>query len=271
MLIYGHRAKTQIKNKLVFRIYLATRKRFYRKTGILSSSGQYEITLDQRKLKTPNGNLFVVDSEPLALAVAAEWDTQKENIVQSSMHISTLCNTVIDNPNNLNKFDIAQYIINYLDTDTLLFQSGEDDELYKLQVKEWDPVIQWFCDRFQIDLQKSRDITGPAVSEQVKAVISKFLMSYNFASLNGFVYGVDTLKSVILTIACIERFITVEKATLLSRLEEEFQIGHWGRVEWAHDLSQQELQSRLAATMLFIYFNSTSSKLRQKGSTNTTT
>lgn len=37
---------------------------------------------------------------------------------------TTLCNTVIDNPNNLNKFDMAQYITNYLDTDTILFQSN---------------------------------------------------------------------------------------------------------------------------------------------------
>lgn len=69
-------------------------------------------------------------------------------------------------------------------------------------------------------------------------------------------YGVDTLKSVILTLACIERYISPEKAVLLSRLEEEYQTGHWGRVEWAHDLSQQDLQARLSAVVLFVYFNS---------------
>lgn len=72
----------------------------------------------------------------------------------------------------------------------------------------------------------------------------------------GFVYGVDTLKSVVLTLACTERFIPPDKAVLLSRLEEEYQTGHWGRVEWAHDLSQQDLQARLSAVVLFVYFNS---------------
>lgn len=72
----------------------------------------------------------------------------------------------------------------------------------------------------------------------------------------GFMYGVDTLKSVVLTLACTERFITPEKAVLLSRLEEEYQTGHWGRVEWAHDLNQQDLQTRLSAVVLFVYFNS---------------
>lgn len=73
-------------------------------------------------------------------------------------------------------------------------------------------------------------------------------------------FAVDTLKSIILTLAVVDRFMTVEKAILLTRLEEEFQLGHWGRVEWAHDLNQQELQARLAAAILFIYFNSVSSK-----------
>lgn len=67
--------------------FLATRKRFYKNTGILRSEGKFEITLDQRKLKTPKGNLFTVESEPLALAVATEWDSQKNNIIQSKMHL----------------------------------------------------------------------------------------------------------------------------------------------------------------------------------------
>lgn len=50
----------------------------------------FEVALDQKKLKTPKGNLFQVESEPLALAVAAEWDAQKEKIVQSSMHLVRL-------------------------------------------------------------------------------------------------------------------------------------------------------------------------------------
>ena len=37
---------------------------------------------------------------------------------------TALCSTAIDNPNNLTKFDLVQHIISYLDTDTVLFQSG---------------------------------------------------------------------------------------------------------------------------------------------------
>lgn len=77
-------------------------------------------------------------------------------------------------------------------------------------------------------------------------------------------YAVDTLKSVILTLACAEKRLNPEKAVLLARLEEEFQLGRWGRVEWAHDLNQQDLQARLSAAVLFIYFNSSSSFVKAK-------
>ncbi|GJQ70570.1 hypothetical protein Trydic_g22969 [Trypoxylus dichotomus] len=252
------------KNFNQLRLYAQLPKRFYKNTGILYSNGKYEVTLDQRKLKTPKGNLFLVSSEPLALAVATEWNSQKEKIVQTSMHLTTLCNTAIDNPNNLKKYDMVQYIVNNLDTDTVLFQS-DDEELYKFQVEEWDPVIQWFCDRFAVDIQKSRAMEGPKISENTKQVITRHLLSYNQEAMFGYVYGVDTLKSVILTLACVEKHITCERAVLLSRLEEEFQSGYWGRVEWAHDLNQQDLQSRLSAVILYIYCNSSTHLMKRKG------
>uniref|UniRef100_A0A1B0CJK9 Atp synthase mitochondrial f1 complex assembly factor 2 n=2 Tax=Lutzomyia longipalpis TaxID=7200 RepID=A0A1B0CJK9_LUTLO len=217
----------------------ATVKRFYRKTNISFCDGKYEVMLDQRKLKTPGGKVFQVDNESLAIAVAAEWDAQP-----------------IDNPNRLTKVDLTNYIVNYLPTDTVLFQCGEEDDLAAVQAKEWDPVIAWFNERFGGNLKKSRDINTPHVSSETRMNVGKYLMSHRESALHGITYAVDSLKSVILTFAALDRFLTTERAVLLSRLEEEFQLGYWGRVEWAHDSSQQELQARVAAAVLFVYFNS---------------
>ncbi|XP_059618353.1 ATP synthase mitochondrial F1 complex assembly factor 2 [Phlebotomus argentipes] len=241
-----------------------TVKRFYRNTSISSSDGKFEVTLDQRKLKTPSGKVFQVESEPLAIAVAAEWDSQRETIDRSNMHLTSLCNTVLDNPNRLTKLDMVNYIVNYLPTDTVLFQSGEEDDLAVTQAKEWDPVIAWFNERFEADLLKSRDINTPTVSAQTRMSVSKYLMSHSEAALHGITFAVDSLKSVLLAFAVMDRFLTTERAVLLSRLEEEFQLGFWGRVEWAHDSSQQELQARVAAAVLFVFFHSSGSLVKQK-------
>lgn len=183
-------------------------------------------------------------------------------------------------------------MLNYLATDTILYHSSvsytisilgnflifidgslfsfilqDVEDLYKLECAEWDPIIEWFNERYEVDIQKSCDIQQPKVSAKTRMNISKHLLSYNDASMHGFLYAVDTLKSVILTLACVDKRISVEKAVTLSRLEEEYQLKFWGRVEWAHDLNQQDTQARLASSILFIHFNSNEHIVKQKMST----
>lgn len=51
-----------------FQIAASLPKKFYKNAGVLNCDGKYEITLDSRKLKTPNGDVFNVTNEPLAIA-----------------------------------------------------------------------------------------------------------------------------------------------------------------------------------------------------------
>lgn len=134
----------------------------------------------------------------------------------------------------------------------------------ELQTKEWSPIINWFNKEFETDVAPSTDLALPDVNQQTKMNVSRYLSSFDVAALHGFVYAVDTIKSLILTTACVKQQLTVERAVLLSRLEQEFQLGHWGRVEWAHDLDQQELQARLAAAVFFIYCNTSSHLVKKK-------
>ncbi|XP_011154831.1 ATP synthase mitochondrial F1 complex assembly factor 2 isoform X3 [Harpegnathos saltator] len=243
---------------------MATVKRFYRRTNILSSGSKFEIMLDQRKLKTPQGKIFEVNSKPLALAVAAEWDAQKEIIDRGNMHLTALCNTVLDNPQNCTKVDLVNNIVNCLEMDTVLFYSSEADELYKLQIEKWEPIVHWFCKHYNVNIAGTQSIEAPGVSLETKTAITRHLMSHNFNSIYGLVYAVDGLKSVILTLATAERTINVSEAVDLSRLEEKYQISHWGNVEWHHEYSKHDLQARLSAAMLFVYLNSHSATSRPK-------
>jgi chaperone required for assembly of F1-ATPase len=52
-----------------------------------SSGGTFEVNLDKRKLKTPNGKIFRVPNEALALAVAGEWNAQDKIIKRHNMHL----------------------------------------------------------------------------------------------------------------------------------------------------------------------------------------
>ncbi|XP_037822197.1 ATP synthase mitochondrial F1 complex assembly factor 2 [Lucilia sericata] len=249
---------------LIKRFYASPPKRFYKKTSVLFNDGKYEVTLDHRKLKTPKGAPFTLKSEPLAIAVATEFENQKEHIERSKMHLSALCFTAIDNPNNHSKIDMVNYLLNYIPTDTVLYQYDDEKDLHDLQRNEWDPLIQWFNERYGTNLQKTMDITPPEISSEDKMKISKYLLSHSDDVLYGFVFAVDTLKSIILAFAAIDQRISVDKAVTLARLEEEYQLKFWGRVEWAHDLAQQELQARLAASVLFVHLNRSEYFVKEK-------
>lgn len=65
-------------------------KKFYQSahiTQVAGKPGYFEVNLDQRKLKTPLGTVLEVPGQPLALAIATEWNSQKDVIKRHSMHI----------------------------------------------------------------------------------------------------------------------------------------------------------------------------------------
>ncbi|KAM4632363.1 ATP synthase mitochondrial F1 complex assembly factor 2 isoform 1-T2 [Discoglossus pictus] len=240
------------------------RKKFYESVSISQGDGGYEINLDQRKLKTPFGKLFTVPSEALAVAVATEWDCQKETIRFYTMHLTTLCNTALDNPTQRTKRDLISAALKFLETDTVCYRVEEPSGLVELQRNEWDPVIDWVEKRYNVVIGSSTSITGPKIPEETIEVFERHLASYNSWVLLGIEFVISQLKSLILATGLIDRHLTVEQAVLLSRLEEEFQIQHWGSVEWAHGYELQELRARAAAGTLFVLLCSENSTVKHK-------
>ncbi|KAL4712925.1 hypothetical protein ACJJTC_011995 [Scirpophaga incertulas] len=246
----------------------ATRKRFYRGTAIVQNENKWEITLDHRRLKTPNGCVLNVDSEPLARAIAAEWEAQIEVIAQPTMHLTALCNTGLDNPGKLSSHDIASYLLDYFPTDTLLFHSDDEEELKKLQNDRWAPVLEWFQKRFNITQEVSRGLQPPPVTTETRAVLARHYLSYDFFTLSALSFGVEALKSPILMLACVDRFLEPKEAVLLARLEEEYQLSRWGRVPWAHELNQAELTARVSAALLVVQCSGETHSATTKASPN---
>ena len=88
--------------------------------------------------------------------------------------------------------------------------------------------------RFDVHLDPVAGISAPTVSPAYIAKLEKHFMSHrcftppkcripqiflcsSLEALNGFMFGVDATKSLILTLACIERVITVDEAVKRQR------------------------------------------------------
>ncbi|KAG9470213.1 hypothetical protein GDO78_018635, partial [Eleutherodactylus coqui] len=126
---------------------------------------------------------------------------------------TTLCNTALDNPTQRNKEQLIGASLKFLETDTICYRVEEPPGLVELQTNEWDPVLKW----------AEGSIMGPVIPDETKEVFLRHLASYNSWSLLGIEFMVTQLKSLILAMALVDRFLTVQKAVKLSRLEEEYQ------------------------------------------------
>ncbi|KAL9956936.1 hypothetical protein ACROYT_G038500 [Oculina patagonica] len=233
------------------------RKRFYKKAGIEKAEGGYQITVDSKKVKTPAGNPLVVPSKHLAMAVSVEWNSQVETIKPAYMHLTSLSNTVIDNPRPRTHDEQVLNILEFLSSDSICFYADEPEELVNLQKKEWEPIMQWFNKRYAVSVEPSHGLitVTVAIPSDAKERLKTHLTPLDTWSLTGLEFAVETLKSFILSMALLDSHLTVETAVRLSRLELEFQISRWGSVEWAHDLELMETRSRVAAAALFYSLN----------------
>ncbi|KAK5850584.1 hypothetical protein PBY51_001452 [Eleginops maclovinus] len=255
----------QFRSAVNYSSALAEKGRFYKDVSISQGEGGlYEINLDRRKLKTPGGKLFTTPNEAMAIAVATEWDAQKDTLKYYSMHLTTLCNTALDNPTHRNKEQMITAALKYLETDTICYRVDEPHSLVELQKNEWDPVLHWIENRYNVTIGSSSNILGPEIPNSTKDTFRQHLKSYNFWSMTGLEFVITQLKSVVLAIGMIDRHLSVEQAVLLSRLEEEYQIKYWGNVEWAHDYDMYELRARTAAGALFVHLSSESSTVKRK-------
>ncbi|XP_031571861.1 ATP synthase mitochondrial F1 complex assembly factor 2-like isoform X2 [Actinia tenebrosa] len=232
------------------------KKRFYKRAGVEQSNG-YQVTLDERKVKTPSRKPLVLPSKQLAMAVAAEWNMQKDVIETSNMNLTTLAYITIDKPNPRTKATQITEVLEFLCTDTVCFPASEPEDLVNLQKQEWEPIIAWFNARFNarfdVSVESFGNLLVPSIPKDTTSKLTSHLMTVNDWAMTGLEYAVDTSKSFIIGMALLENHINVEKAAYLSRLELEFQIGRWGSVEWAHDVDLMEIRSRLAAASLFYH------------------
>lgn len=71
---------------------------------------------------------------------------------------------------------------------------------------------------------------APFIPDESRSRLTKFLLSHNFAALNGLWYGVEAVKSLLIVLATAGHYLDVENGVELTRLEQTFQTKTWGNV-----------------------------------------
>ena len=107
---------------------MSAKKRFYKSVTTAGEGDGVAIRLDGRAVKTPAESALRLPTSALAAAVAAEWDSQGEEIDAGSMPVFSLAVTVIDKVTP-QRDAILSELTAYGGNDLICYQDGEDADL----------------------------------------------------------------------------------------------------------------------------------------------
>ncbi|KAL3995497.1 ATP12 chaperone family protein [Acanthocheilonema viteae] len=234
----------------------SVRNRFYEEARAVFKPIEkvYNIFLDKRCLVTPKQNPVKIHSEALALAIAEEWNMQKDELKTNLMRLTSLIFTAIDNPMSLEKSDLMSQVLQFLDKDTILYRLEENTNLLELEETNWNPVVEWVNWKYSLSVRPTYSLVEEAVVDNNSRIrLTNQLSDYSFLQLLGLQYATESLKSLLLTLATISSHLHVDEAVELAVLEQKYQSDIWGKVEWAHDIEREELISRLSAGVLLVH------------------
>jgi len=202
-------------------------KRFYRDAKVAAAEGGYIVELDGKPLRTPAKHALVLPNEPLALAIAAEWQGQGETISATALPLTRLASTAIDRVAP-RRAEVVAEIVKYAGTDLLCYRAAEPPELVARQHDTWQKLLDWAEERYDARLAITQGITPIPQAPAPLAALEHAIAAYDSMTLVALHLATSACGSLILALALLEERLTPKEAFAAAQLDESFQIERWG-------------------------------------------
>jgi chaperone required for assembly of F1-ATPase len=189
------------------------------------------VLLDGRPVKTPAKNALAAPTQPLAQAIAAEWDAQGARIDPASMPLTRIANSIIDGVAPAPE-PVAEDLAKYLGSDLLCYRAGTPDGLVRRQTEHWDPILDWARTTLGARFVLSEGIVF--VTQPDHAIAAARASIPADAWRLGAAHVVTTLTgSALIALALCADRIDVDAAWAASNVDEDWNMQLWGRDEMA--------------------------------------
>ena len=208
-------------------------KKFWRKVSLNKENNLGVIFLDDKELKSPKDKKLNLPYN-LSQKVFDEWNEVQDEINPSLMPFYSYSVTAVDKIMN-QRFDVIETLKSILSMDTLLYRSGNDSELSKLQEKEWQPLVKWLDENFNCKLIINYELKPLNQKEAELLKCINLINQLDHFSLSGFSHLVSISGSFILGLSFYFKKINSHKLYELSLLEELFQSNKWGSDDFANE------------------------------------
>ena len=196
--------------------------------------GKYQLNINNKSLKTPDGNIIELPSMKLAKLLLKDYESSFNSKSLNIVRPIKITNTAIDKikPNNI--FYINE-ITNNLNNDMICYFANSPIELVDLQNKEWLPLINYMESSYNIELIYTSKLFSINQKPDSLLKLKNILNEINIFKLSAIYTLSQITKSIIISLALVNNKISAKKAFENSNLEELYQISKWGKDEEAFD------------------------------------
>jgi chaperone required for assembly of F1-ATPase len=206
-------------------------KRFWDSTTIEPSDAGHMILLDGKPIHLPGGGVLRVDAEPLAWAIAEEWQAagggKGGEMSFADTPLTRLAGTALQRiaPDPAPTVDA---IARYAENDLLCYRAERPPGLVQRQERAWQPWLDWVAQAYDAPLRVS---TGVAYVKQHRgsvAALREAVAALDVPALAALGVAVPALGSLVLGLALAEARLDAATAHTLGALDEMFQAEQWG-------------------------------------------
>lgn len=201
---------------------------------VQSKKGKYLLTINNKSLKTPDGNIIELPSMKLAKILLKDYESSFKSKPLNIVRPIKITNTAIDKikPNNI--FYINE-ITDNLNNDMICYFANSPVELVDLQNKDWIPLINYMKSSYNIELIYTSKLFSINQKPDSLLKLKNILNEINIFKLSAIYTLSQITKSIIISLALVNNKISAKKAFENSNLEELYQISKWGKDEEAFD------------------------------------
>lgn len=222
------------------------KKRFWKDATAEPAPGGWAVRLDGRPVKTPAKALLLLPTEPLAQAVAAEWQAQDGAVNPATMPFTKMANTVIDGivPRHA---EVVAHIAEWGGSDLLCYRAEGPAALAARQAAGWDTLLDWASETFGARLTVTRGIMPvpqpTAALDALRGAVAAH-DPFRLAALHDLV---TIPGSLVMGLAVARGRLTAEQAFDLSRIDEDWQAELWGQDDEAAESAARKRADIVAA------------------------
>jgi chaperone required for assembly of F1-ATPase len=206
-------------------------KRFWDTADIQPAAEGHAILLDGKKMHLPEGTVLLVGPEPLARAIAAEWQAAG-GAKGGKMSFADTPLTRIAGTAQLriapNPAPTIEAIARYAESDLLCYRAEAPDALVHRQAREWQPWLDWAALTYDAPLRTTHGVAYVRQRPDSVAALGRAVAALDVLALAALGVAVPALGSLVLGLAVAAGRLDAATAHALGALDELFQAEAWG-------------------------------------------